>query len=66
MTIMQYISKFTKLSWFIPNFVATNRMKMRRFEEGLAFYICHQLAGQPIHTYQNLYEGVVKVERAKT
>jgi len=50
-TIMQYASKFTKLSQFILDFVAIERMKMRRFEEGLAFSIRQQLAGQPVCTY---------------
>ena len=39
---------------------------MRRFEEGLAFYIRNQLAGQPILTYQELYERAAEVERVKT
>jgi len=40
-------------------------MKIRRFEEGLAFYIRNQLAGQPVKTYQELYEWAAEVERAK-
>jgi len=35
---------------------------MRRFEEGLAFYIQNQLAGQPILTYQELYERATEVD----
>jgi len=45
MTMMQYASKFTEQSRFIPGFVLPKRLKMRRFEEGLAFYIHNQLAG---------------------
>jgi len=56
MTIIQYANKFTDLSCFVPEFVVPERMKMRRFEEGLALYICDQLACQPIHTYQDLHE----------
>jgi len=44
MTVIQYVSKFTELSRFIPEFVSSERLKMRRFEEGLAFYIRNQLA----------------------
>jgi len=33
MLVMQCASKFTEL-----DFVASKKMKMRRFEEGLAFY----------------------------
>jgi len=39
MTVMQYTSKFTELSRFIPKFVSSKRLKMRRFEAGFAFYI---------------------------
>ena len=56
MTIVQYASKFTELSRFVPKFVSSERFKMRRFEKGLAFYIRTQLASQPILTYQELYE----------
>jgi len=45
-----------ELSRFCLDFVAIEQMKKRRFEEILAFYIHHQLVGQPIHTYQDLYE----------
>ena len=33
MIMMQYASKFTKLSKFIPEFVLSERLKMRGFEE---------------------------------
>ena len=56
MSVMQYASKFTELSRFVPEFVSFEILKMRRFEEGLAFYIRNYLAGQPILTYQELYE----------
>jgi len=55
MTVTQYASKFTELSTFALEFVSLERLKMRRFEEGLAFYIRNQLAGQLILTYQELY-----------
>ena len=45
MTEMQYASKFTELSRLATNFVASERLKMRRFREGLAFYIRNQLPG---------------------
>ena len=52
-----------ELSRFAPDFVASEKLKMRRFEEGLAFYIRNQLAGQSIQTYQELYERAAEVER---
>ena len=56
---------FTDLSRFVPEFVSSERLKMRRFQEGLAFHIRNQLAGQPILTYQELYERAAEVERVK-
>ena len=66
MSVMQYASKFTELSRFVPEFVSSERLKMRKFEEGLAFYIRNQLVGQPMLTYQELYERAAEVERVKT
>jgi len=65
MTTMQYASKFIELCRFVPKFVSSERLKMRRFEEGLAFYIRNQLAGQPILTYEELYERAAEVDRVK-
>ena len=62
MTVMQYASKFTEQSSFVLEFVSSERLNMRRFEEGLALDICNQLASQPIHTYQELYERAAAVE----
>jgi len=50
---------------FVPEFVSSERLMMRRFEDGLAFYIRKQLAGQPILTYQELYEQAAEVEPVK-
>jgi len=44
MTVIHYASKFTELSRFAPDVIASERMKMRTFEEGLTFYIRNQLA----------------------
>ena len=35
MTVMQYASKLTELSRFVPEFMSSERLKMRRFAEGL-------------------------------
>ena len=48
MTVMHYVSKSTKLSIFALDFAASEKLEMRRFEEGLAFHIQNQLASQPI------------------
>ena len=56
MIVMQYASKFIELSRVVPEFASSERLKMRRFGESLAFYIQNQLAESPILTYDELYE----------
>jgi len=65
MTVMQYASKFIELSRFVLKYMAFERLKMRKFEEGLAIYIHSQLASQPIYTYQELCEKAAEVDRVK-
>jgi len=65
MTVMQYANKFTNLSRFVPKFMSSKRLNMRRFEDGLASYIQNQLVGQPILTYQELHERAAEVEQVK-
>jgi len=45
--------------------MSPERLKMRRFEEGLTFYIHNQLVSQLILTHQELYKRAVKVEQVK-
>ena len=57
MTGIQYASKFIELSRFIPKFVASEMMKIGRFDKGLALYVCNQLAANlaiPIKNYTNV------------
>jgi len=60
MIVIQYASKFTRLSRFALDFMASERLKMRWFEEGLAFYTRNQLAGQPIQTYQGCTKELLR------
>jgi len=63
MIVEQYASMFTELSQFVSNFMVNERMKMRRFEEALAFYIRHQLASQPIHLIKTCMSEQLKWSR---
>jgi len=45
LSVMEYASRFAELLRFASEYVATDRMRMLRFEEGLAPYIRNQLAG---------------------
>ena len=45
MTILEYVAKFTKLSRFGDDYVATNMAKVRKFEDGLNLSIQGKIAG---------------------
>jgi len=64
--VMDYASDFAKLSRFAAEYVAMDRMRMLRSEEGLTPYIRNQLARQPVQTSQELYERVAEIKQAKT
>ena len=66
LSVMEYANRFAELSRFASEYVTTDRMRMLRFEEGLAPYIQNQLAGQPVQTSQELYERAAEIERVKT
>ena len=42
-TVIQYASKFSELSSFVPEFTLLEGLKMRRSREGSNFYIHNQL-----------------------
>ena len=63
MTVMQCASKFIELSMFVSEFISSEKLQMRRFEEELAFHIHNQLVGQPILTYEELYERAAEVDQ---
>jgi len=66
LSVMEYANHFAILSSFTSEYVAIDRVRMLRFKEGLVPYIRNQLAGQPIHTSQELYERAAEIERVKT
>ena len=45
MTVMEYVAKFTKLTHFADDYVATNMAKVRRFEDGLKLSIRGKIVG---------------------
>jgi len=65
LSVMEYANRFAERSRFVPEYVATDYMRMQRFEEGLAPYIRNHLAGQPVQSSQELYERAADVERVK-
>ena len=45
MTVMDYVARFTELARFVDDYVATNIVKVRRFENGLRFSIRARIVG---------------------
>ena len=62
---MQHGLKFKKLSQFTFEYVANERIKKTLFENRLAYYIRHQLVGQNVNTFEELYDKATRVVRIK-
>ena len=45
MTVMEYVAKFTELARFANDYVATDRAKVRKFEDGLKLSIRGKIVG---------------------
>ena len=45
MTVMEYVAKFTELTHFADDYVATDMAKVRRFENGLKLSIRGKIVG---------------------
>ena len=45
MTVLQYVAKFTKLTHFADDNVATKMAKVRKFEDGMKLFIRGKLVG---------------------
>ena len=45
MTVMEYMAKFTELSRFADDYVATNMAKVRKFEDGMKLSIRVKIVG---------------------
>ena len=54
MSMMEYAVKFNELSRLAPNQVATEEMKMGRFEQGLRGPIKRMIAGHVFTSFQEL------------
>ena len=45
MTMLEYVAKFTELTRFTDDYVATNMAKVRKFEDGLKLSIWGKIMG---------------------
>lgn len=63
MSMLEYASKFMKLSHFALAFEANKRLKMNHFEAGLNPNIMERMSVHQYTSYMDLYDTTVNVER---
>ena len=54
MTVIEYVTRFTKLACFADDYVATNVAKVRRFENGLKLPIRGRIVGLRIQDMDSM------------
>ena len=59
MAVMEYVAKFTKLAYFVDDYVA----KVRRFEVGLKLSIQGNIMGHRLQDLDTMVETVMVIER---
>ena len=45
MTVLEYVAKFTELVYFADDYVATDMVKVRKFEDGLKLSVQGKIVG---------------------
>ena len=62
-TVLEYVAKFTKLSHFADNYVATDMTKVRKFEDGLKLSIRGKIVGLLLQDTDLVVKIVMAIER---
>ena len=63
MTVMEYMARFTELSRFGDDYVATNMAKVRRFENGLKLSIRGKIVGLRLQDMDSMVGTALAIER---
>ena len=63
MTVMEYVAKFTKLSCFADDYVATYMAKVRKFEDGLKLSIRGRIVGFLLQDMDSMVRTTMAIER---
>jgi len=61
MSVIEYAAKFTELSRFAPNQVATEEIRMDHFEQGLRGEVKQIIAGYTYDNFQEINQKAVKI-----
>ncbi|XP_074304333.1 uncharacterized protein LOC141639050 [Silene latifolia] len=63
LSVTAYASKFMELSRFAPHMVATEELRMNRFEKGLKWDLRDRLSTHTCLNYQDMYDKATNAER---
>ena len=63
MTMMDYVTRFTELTRFFDDYVATNLAKVRRFENGLKLSIRARIVGLRLQDMDSMVGTALTIER---
>ena len=63
MTVMDYVTRFTELTRFVDDYVATNLDKVRRFENGLKLSIQARIVGLRLQDMDSMVRTALTIER---
>ena len=63
MTVMDYVTRFTKLARFVDDYVATNLAKVMRFENGLKLSIRARIVGLRLQDMDSMVGTTLTIER---
>ena len=63
MTVMEYVTKFTKLARFADNYVVIDMAKVRKFENGLKLSIRGKIVGLLLQDMDSMVKTAMTIER---
>ena len=64
-TMMEYMARFTKLTRFGDDYVATDMAKVRRFENGLKLSIRGKIVGLRLQDMDSMVGTALTIERER-
>ena len=62
MTVLEYVARFTELSHFEDDYMATNVAKVRRFEDGLKLSIRGKIVGYNLQGMDSMVSTTLVIE----
>ena len=65
MTVLEYVTKFTELSRFEDDYLATDMAKVRRFEDGQKLFIRGKIVGFLLQDMDSMVRTTMSIERER-